>query len=179
MRRLYLRYRELRSRRRVVRFAEDALLILVAVGLVLAWQTRNLVPSGEPAPPFELLDLQGKTWRSEDLRGKPVVLHLWAPWCGVCKTETGTLSRLHDAVGEDAHVLSIALSYRTAAEVRRFAERHGARYPVLLGDDALMEALRVEAFPTTYFLSPEGRITGSAVGITTTVGLRYRLWRSR
>ncbi|MBS1111175.1 MAG: hypothetical protein H6Q88_3167, partial [Anaeromyxobacteraceae bacterium] len=29
---------------------------------------------------------------------------------------------------------------------------HGVDYPVLLGDDALLRALRVEAFPTTYFL---------------------------
>ena len=179
MRRLYQRYRDFRGRHRLVRFAEDALLLVAALSLVLMWQTRNLVPSGEVAPAFELKDLQGNTWRSEALRGKPVVLHLWAPWCGVCKTETGTISRLHDAVGDDAHVLSIALSYRSVADVRRFVDEHGARYPVLLGNDALMDALKVEAFPTTYFLSPEGRITGSAVGITTTAGLRYRLWRSR
>lgn len=172
------RYRTLRRQRRLVRWAEDLLLVAILFSAVFAWQTRGHIGGGEPAPTFSFVDLEGRTWRSEDLRGKPVVLHLWAPWCGVCRTETGTISRLHDAVGEDAHVVSVALSYRSVAEVRDFAQRHGSKYPVLLGDDTFEDAYRVSAFPTTYFLTPDGRISSSVVGITTTVGLRFRLWRA-
>jgi peroxiredoxin len=179
MLRPFTRYRALRNERRWVRWLEDGVLIALALGAMLAWQTRGLVAAGEPAPAFTFRDLDGRTWRLEDLRGKPVVLHLWAPWCGVCKTETSTFSRLHQSVGDRAHVVSVALSYRSESDVRRFVETHGPRYPVLLGDEAFLDDYRVEAFPTTYFLSPEGRITGSSVGVTTTLGLRYRLWRAR
>jgi hypothetical protein len=47
---------------------------------------------------------------------------------------------------------------------------------VLLGDDALQEAYRVDTFPTTLFLSADGRVRRAAVGYTTQVGLLWRLW---
>jgi len=34
----------------------------------------------KPAPAFELPDLQGKTQRLEDLKGKVVLLFFWATW---------------------------------------------------------------------------------------------------
>ncbi len=176
---LWARYRTLRRERRWVRWLEDGAFLVLVLSAVFAWQTRNHVASGEPLPAFSFADLEGKTWRSEDLRGKPVVLHLWAPWCGVCKQETGTFSRLHESLGDDAHVVSVALSYRSVSDVQRFVRDYGAKYPVLLGDDQFQEALRVDSFPTTYVLTPDGRISSSAVGLVTTAGLRMRLWRAK
>lgn len=34
----------------------------------------------KPAPSFALADLQGKTIRLEDFRGKVVLLYFWATW---------------------------------------------------------------------------------------------------
>ena len=47
----------------------------------------------------------------------------------------------------------------------------------LLGDDALLRAFHVEAFPTAYFLDSGGRVQGSVTGYTTTLGLLARLIR--
>jgi hypothetical protein len=59
--------------------------------------------------------------------------------------------------------------------VRRFVSEHGVDYPVLLGDDALQQAWRVNSFPTVFFLSPEGRVERAVVGYTTLAGLSWRL----
>jgi cytochrome oxidase Cu insertion factor (SCO1/SenC/PrrC family) len=42
-------------------------------------QAQPLHPP-KPAPAFALPDLQGKTVRLEDLKGKVVVLFFWATW---------------------------------------------------------------------------------------------------
>jgi peroxiredoxin len=169
------RYRELRQAKSWVRWLEDGLLLLVLLLAVFAWQTRHL-PKGEPLPRFEFQDLQGRLWTPADLGGKPTVLYLWAPWCGVCKAQSGNLDRLRKVVGERAQVVSVALSYRDPAEVRAYADKHEVSYPVLLGDEQLLQQLRVQSYPTTYFLAADGQIRRASVGYTTLAGLWLRLF---
>lgn len=174
--RMLRRYADYRRTHRWVRWAQDAVLLLIVFGGGLLWQTRNLVSSGEPAPPFVLRDLDGRTWSLADLRGKQVALHFWAPWCGVCAAESGTLSAFHKSAGDDVVVLSVALAYDDPAQVTAFTRKHQVDYPVLLGNDALMRAYKIDAFPTTYLLSREGAIEHASVGYTTRLGLWLRLW---
>jgi len=144
---------------------------------ITSWQTRHL-PSGTLAPDFQLRTLSGEQVRLSELRGKPVVLEFWAPWCGVCKAESSTLSAVKSLVGERAHVLTIAVAYDNEADVRRFVQEQGVDYPVLLGEASLPRELHVDSFPTTFILSPEGRIENATVGYTTRLGLLWRLWHA-
>lgn len=158
-----------------VRQVMDLALVGLVFVAVMAWQTRHL-PTGAPAPDFTLRTLDGTQVRLSELQGKPVVLAFWAPWCGVCKAESSTLSALQGTVGGSAHVLSVAVAYEDEEDVRRFAREHAVDYPVLLGSDALMRAYGVEQFPTTFFVSSEGKLERAAVGYTTRLGLLWRMW---
>ncbi|HYO56551.1 TlpA disulfide reductase family protein [Archangium sp.] len=153
----------------------DLALVGLVFAAVMAWQTRHL-PTGAPAPDFTLRTLSGGQVRLSELQGKPVVLAFWAPWCGVCKFESSTLSALRSTVGGSAHVLSVAVAYEDEEDVRRFAREHAVDYPVLLGGPELMRAYGVEQFPTTFFVSSEGHIERAAVGYTTRLGLLWRMW---
>lgn len=158
-----------------VRLLMDVVLLALLFTGVGLWQTRHL-PTGEPAPDFVLRSLSGEPVRLSSLRGQSVVLSFWAPWCGVCKAESSTLSALQGTLGGSARVLSVALSYENEADVHRFVQAQGVDYPVLLGGNEVMSAYAVEQFPTTFFISPEGRIERAAVGYTTRLGLLWRLW---
>jgi hypothetical protein len=79
-------------------------------------------------------------------------------------------------VGDSAHVLSVAVAYEDEEEVRRFAREQEVDYPVLLGGSELRGAFHVDQFPTTFFVSSEGRIERASVGYTTRLGLLWRLW---
>lgn len=162
-------------RRWWVRWGVDLALLALVFAAVTAWQTRRLPGGGVPAADFTLGTLSGESVRLEELRGKPVVLAFWAPWCGVCKLESSNLSQLRSLAGDSAHVVSVAVAYDDVEAVRRFVSEHGVDYPVLLGDDALQRAWRVNSFPTVFFLSPEGRVERAVVGYTTLAGLSWRL----
>lgn len=173
--RLWQAWRRARERR-WVRWASDAVLLVGVLAAVGAWQTRGLPGGGEPAPPLALRTLQGQPQPLAALRGTPVVLTVWAPWCGVCKLESSALSQLQRLVGDSARVVGVATAYSSEAQVHRFLREHDVDYPVLLGDADTLRALKVESFPTTFFLSADGRIERAAVGYTSLPGLLWRLW---
>lgn len=162
--------------RRWVRWAVDLAIVLLVFASVTAWQTRRLLSGGEPAPAFELTDLHGKTWRLADLRGRKVVIEFWAPWCGVCRAQSGAISHLREAVGDEVEVLSVALSWQDRAEIDRFVQAARAEYPVLLGDDRIQRDYRITSFPTIYFLDEDGAVMHTVVGYTPGFGLRWRTW---
>lgn len=173
------RWADLRARwerartRRWVRWSTDALMLLVVMAVISGFQTRHHVSGLVPA--FRLPTLDGKTVASADLLGKPAVLVFWAPWCGVCQAETDNVSRAMRWAGERGRVVSIAAGWSDVKQVEGYVQRNRVDYPVLLGGDEQAEAFHVEAFPTAYFLDEKGRIKGSAVGYTTTLGFLARL----
>jgi thiol-disulfide isomerase/thioredoxin len=167
------RYRRIRQRVWARRGIDLAVLAALVFGLG-AWQTRTHLSSGE-MPAAVLTTLAGERVSLESLRGKPVLVAFWAPWCSVCAAESQNLSWAKRVVGERARVVSIAASFENVAQVRAYVRDHGVDYPVLLGDDALLQAFHVEAFPTVYFLDAHGRVQRSATGYTTTLGILARL----
>jgi thiol-disulfide isomerase/thioredoxin len=50
--------------------------------------------AGQPAPTLGFVDPTGKAVTLADYRGEPVLLNLWATWCGPCVKELPTLDAL-------------------------------------------------------------------------------------
>ncbi len=170
---LRTRLDQARASSRALRWSLDAAVILLVVLGVGAFQARGHVRGA--APQFTVATLDGAAPVTlEDLRGKPVVLAFWAPWCTVCKQESPNLDHVKELLGDQVHVVTVASHYQNVDELHRYMRERGARYPVLLGGDVLAQHYRVSAFPTVYFLDGEGRIKSSVVGYTTTAGLAAR-----
>ncbi len=162
--------------RKSLRWVLDLTFVVLVFAGVSVWQTRAHL-SGGPLPTFSLRTLDGTAWSSTSLAGKPTLLAFWAPWCGVCKTESQNLGWARRLVGERANVVSVASAFRSEGDVSRYVAEQGVDYPVLLDDQGLAETLQVGAYPTVYFIDETGRIKGSVVGYTTTLGLALRtLW---
>jgi len=149
---------------------EIALVLSVVLGL-RAYQQRNL-PSG-PAPALAGVTLDGAPVSLEDYRGKPVLLHFWATWCGVCRAEQGNL----DSVASDLPVLTVATQSGTPDEVAAYVREHGVKPRVVLDEDgALAKRFGVSVYPTAFVLDAEGDVRHIEVGYTTELGLRARMW---
>lgn len=153
---------------------ELAVVALVFFGLGV-WQTRRLLPRGEALPEFHLVDLEGKRATLADYRGKTLLVHLWATWCGVCRQEFGALNALHRDLGDDEALVSIVADSHDRARLERFVREHQIEYPVLLGTRDLFENYKVEAFPTNYYVDGAGLLRDKTVGLSTRLSMGARM----
>ena len=170
-RRMQGRYRS----SRVVRFAFDGSVLLVILLVVGAFQTRNHPRGAAPSYTFSTLEQAPVTLAS--LAGKPTLVAVWAPWCGVCKAESDNVSRARSWLGARANVVSVATAFTDVSQVRQYMSTQGVDYPVLLADDDFARVMHIDAFPTVFVLDSQGRIVSSMQGYTTTLGLMWRtLW---
>ncbi|WEK18984.1 MAG: TlpA disulfide reductase family protein [Candidatus Pedobacter colombiensis] len=65
---------------------------------------------GDPAFAFSYPDKNGKTVTMADLKGKVVLIDVWATWCGPCKAEIPHLKKLEQEMkGTDVQIVSISV----------------------------------------------------------------------
>src|SRR5438046_1375794 len=119
------------------------------------------------APDFSLESLDGKNMSLSDLRGKAVLLHFWATWCGPCKIETPWLVELQKEYGSQGlQVVGIAMDDSGKDDIEKFAKDMGVNYPVLLGKEAVGDAYGgVPALPESFFIGRNGKIVERIVGL--------------
>ena len=163
------------GRRRWRRWALEATIFLAVLVAFLAWQLRDAARG--PAPDFAGQRVDGTPfdlarWRAEH-PGKPVLLYLWAEWCPVCRTTAGTVT----AIGEDWPVTTIAMQSGDAAEVAAHMAARGYRWPTLAdARGEITQRYGLVGVPAFVVIDPAGEIRFVAIGWTSEVGLRLRLW---
>ncbi len=148
-----------------------ALIVFVASNVFSYLRKPDLQDSHLPKIQSELVS--GKLFDSKEFEGKPLLIHFWATWCPVCKTEAGNIQ----TVSEYYNVLSIAVKSGSDEEIRSYLKEQGVDYRVI--NDVGSKWARmysVGVFPTTFVYNSKGEIAFSEVGYTSTIGLLARMW---
>jgi thiol-disulfide isomerase/thioredoxin len=71
-----------------------ALLLCIALANPSASNTYGEVPIGGSLPDTTLQRLNGPPRHLSSFRGRPLLINVWASWCGPCKQEMAFLERL-------------------------------------------------------------------------------------
>ncbi len=149
-----------------MRRALGAILIVLALGL-LVLGSRGGARRGGPlfAPSLVLPDLDGKSVKLDDLRGKVVVLNLWATWCPPCVEEMPTLDGLAKKMaGRDLVVLAVAED-DDSSRVGPWIRERGFTLPVLLdGRGVVGSYFGITGYPETFIIDRQGKIVHRHVG---------------
>jgi thiol-disulfide isomerase/thioredoxin len=130
--------------------------------------------AGTAAPNTRFEDPQGRPTTLAAFRGRPLLVNLWATWCGPCVVEMPSLDRLSAREGETLQVLAISQDMGGRQNVTDFfAARNFRRLePFLDQEMGLMAALGVDTLPTTILYDAEGREVWRMTGLAEWEGER-------
>ena len=142
---------------RMVVFGPMKGIILISLLLLIPGLARAQTT---PAPALVLRDINGRSIRLSDYKGKVVLLNFWATWCPPCRAEIPDLikwQRKYRAQG--LRVIGITYPPQTLSEVRRFVRTEKVNYRVGLGTEKMkLLFTQNEALPMSIVIGKDGRI---------------------
>ncbi len=80
----------------------------------------DIASRGTPLPDFTITDTAGKKLNLASLKGKPVLINLWATWCGPCVLEMPMLDKMAGDGEKGLRVVTVSQDMQGAAKVAPF-----------------------------------------------------------
>jgi cytochrome c biogenesis protein CcmG/thiol:disulfide interchange protein DsbE len=111
-----------------------------------------------PLPKFQLKDLEGRTWKLSDLKGKVTLINVWATWCAPCRVELPYVQRLHEALENvpGLQVLTLNLDENPAL-VPGYMRAGGYTFPVIRSFELAEKIHPVSEIPQNWIIDSKGR----------------------
>ncbi|MCH8276275.1 MAG: TlpA family protein disulfide reductase [Bacteroidetes bacterium] len=137
-----------------------------------AWLQRGILWTGLITPNIQyaeehdvlanfdlsLVSLDGESASLEDFRGKVIFMNLWATWCPPCMAEMPFIQKLYDDMSDEGVAFVMISADDTAEIARKYIDAKGFTFPVYQLTGRMPEPYTSNVLPTTYVISPEGRL---------------------
>jgi thiol-disulfide isomerase/thioredoxin len=133
---------------------------------------------GSHLPDFRAWDLQGNEISSASLRGKVVLIDIWATWCQPCKKEMPGYQKLLNEYGSRGFAVVGLKSdiMRDSEDPARFAEEVGVHYPLAVASADLVQKFGgIEGLPTTFLYDRHGILRDKVIGFEYTSHFEEKL----
>jgi thiol-disulfide isomerase/thioredoxin len=127
--------------------------------------TLDSTHKGDPLPSITVKDAKGHSLSLPSLKGKPVLINLWATWCAPCVAELPTLDRLAAAKGDGLHVLTVSQDLKPERVPAFLAAKGGPHLPAWLDPDTTLSfKYQVQTLPTSILYDAAGKEVWRFVG---------------
>lgn len=152
--------------------------VVLLTGLLWIWlsavpaggTTSGKIPapqSGFLAPDFTLETSAGEIITLSELRGRPILINLWASWCGPCRQEMPAIQRTFEMYQDRGFtVLAVNVTAQdNESAALAFVKEYGLTFPILMdreGDVARIYENR--ALPSSFFVDRDGVIREVVIG---------------
>ena len=151
---------------------------IINVGLLALLWSQLLTPAhnatpgqaadplvGHPAPAFRLTALNTPTNQTtlslNDLKGKAIVLNVWASWCAPCNQEAPMLqSTWNQLKSQGKNIVFLGVDFQDASkDALTFLHKYGINYPnVLDATGSVSIDYGVTGVPETIFINSQGTV---------------------
>jgi len=133
--------------------------------------TPGEVLIGSYLPDATLNSFSGKINKFSTYRGKPLIINVWASWCGPCREEIGSLERLSRRFGgKQLNVIGISTDDDASAAAAFIKESKLTFTNYLDSNVRLENMLGANTIPLTLLVDAQGRVIEKVRG--------YQQWDS-
>ena len=149
-----------------------ALIVIAAVAVFVVTRpapTPAFVADGpaiDTPPAGALTDLSADAFEGVlvGLRGRPVIVNVWASWCAPCRTETPLLERTAQAHQSDIVILGINSRDQRAGALA-FMDEFDVTFTNIFDESGdIRRRLGLRGFPSTYVFGADGVLRTTVVG---------------
>ncbi|PTS99664.1 hypothetical protein DBR11_11800, partial [Pedobacter sp. HMWF019] len=141
-------------------------------------QYEGLTEAGLVAPDFVKKDMDGKTIRLSDYKGKYVLLDFWGSWCGPCRASHPHLKEMYEQYKQDGLVIIGVAEERTKNKTAwlKAIKEDGLPWIQIMNDEGkeksdIVTVYNIKGFPTKILIDKEGKIiwrfTGTGMAAST------------
>jgi cytochrome c biogenesis protein CcmG, thiol:disulfide interchange protein DsbE len=107
----------------------------------------------------------GRKVRLAGLRGRPMMINIWAQWCQPCQDEAPFIAEVANANDSDLMILGVDYEDPRPDRAIEFARVLTWRFPQLVDQDKVLSGpLQITGPPQTFFVRADGTIAGRHVG---------------
>ena len=114
---------------------------------------------------FDVVDVDGRRWRADDLRGRVTLIEFWGTWCAPCLAELPRLAALRARFSRhEFEILGVMLDAKSRRDIRAWLNRHRLDWPQIHQprryEDDVPSAFGVERLPASVLLDSAGSVAG-------------------
>ena len=123
--------------------------------------SASAVPAQTPAFSFTTFD--GKSYTSEDLKGRPVILNFWADYCPACAGFAPRLEEVYQKHKEEGLLVFGIGADGSEGALRKKADALGITYELAASTETV-ETFAVHAIPMTFLIGADGETKSAILG---------------
>ncbi len=140
-------------------------MLAVAASFFAAAGSRAAVPVGGTLGDAPLRGLNGPSRRLADFRGKPLIINVWASWCGPCRAEMSSLERLAWLHARARfRIIGVSTDDFPDKALAFLRESNSTISQFIDTNRAIENMLGASSIPLTVLVAADGRVLGKYYG---------------
>lgn len=126
---------------------------------ILDYLKGRTLKTNQLAPDFTTKDISGRNFSLKQLRGKYVLINIWATWCGPCVAELPLIKKLRDDFPANQLEMISVSEDDTQADLENGIKKYGLNWTHVFKDTEILNKYQISnGIPKTFLIDKEGRL---------------------